>query len=194
MKEYRDLICRGAGDRIESHTMTHVDGEGTIDHLREYVESKRIIQAAFGCEHGTTLTYPRGRTQHAARTKDVIAQTYIGARSTRLGLYRRGDDTMALPCMAVEDLTRGDLQAAMQAGAAIIGYGHGVEGTSGWRPIPPARLLAHMADLKALEESIWFTSLPELLKYLQATGQAPRPPKALWDCPSGRPNLTCTEQ
>lgn len=190
--EYRRLLCRGVGDRVESHTWSHIEGgHDPINDPREYVLSQRAIQRAFGCEHGTTLTYPRGHVPESRGTKNLISHLYAAGRSTQHGLFRADADIFALPCIAVEDITPVDIERAMAAGAVLISYGHGVEG-SGWRPIPQARLLQHMRHLKDYSSDIWFTTLPEVVAHLRSTGQLAPRREELWRCRERAPASGCT--
>ncbi len=180
--EYHRLLCRQAGDRLESHTVSHIEGDNDpINDPKEYILSQRIIQNTFGCEHGTTLTYPRGSVPKSVGTRNLIAHLYTAARSTEEGLFDANSDLFALPCLAVEDITLTDIKRAADTGAVLISYGHGVEG-QGWRPVPQAQLLQHMQNLKEMRQDIWFTTLPEVVEYLRRSGQLPPQNQALWQC------------
>ena len=191
MSKFQRLLCRGAGDRIESHTVSHIEGKhDPINDPREYIFSQRDIQNTFGCQHGLTLTYPRGGVPSSRGTRNLISHLYTAARSTREGLFRANDDVFALPCIAVEDITTDDIAEAAATGAVLISYGHGVEGR-GWRPVPQARLLQHMRHLKARSDEIWFTTLSEVVAYLRHTGQLPPQKQELWQCHEQVPPLRC---
>ncbi len=141
----------------------------------EYTVSQRYIQDTFGCAHGTTLTYPHGKTPTTAEIRNLVAQHYTAARSTSQGLFTPKSDLYKLPCIIIEGMSRQHIEKAVASGAVLIAYGHGVQGFSGWNPVPQYRLRQHIQDLKALRDDIWFTTLPEVVAYLRQTKQVSVP-------------------
>ena len=168
---FKRLLSRGAGDRLESHTVNH----NHLDKIDPYIEDQAWIRKTFGCEHASTLSYPHGHIPTSRATRIHLRTMYQGARTIAFGLYdQTSHDEMYLPCVEIQSVTREILDKAMLRGAAVITYGHGISGgdwASGWHPVHLDKMRRHLKDLSVLRDQIWFTTLPELLSYLRKTGQ-----------------------
>lgn len=92
------------GHRIASHGLVHqrLDQIGDqIDH--ELTESRRILESLSG--QPVDLYAPVGGIEVAALPERLMRAGYVGARTTRWGVYRDERDRMAIPSIPVTELT-----------------------------------------------------------------------------------------
>ena len=176
IEKYKQFIT-GSNHTIESHSVTHCNynnndylGLVQINHLI-YITSQKIIKQIFGNEYANTFSYPHGLKPSKDSIKEIIKKTYLGARTINSGFFKKGDDPIFLKSIPIEMIKINHIQTAIDNGYVIITYGHGIKGIGGCNPIESNKLLTHFKFLKFKESDIWFTTLPELMKYLKATNQ-----------------------
>jgi len=178
IQKYKKFITN-TNHTIESHSVTHCNYNnndylglgGGPDKAFEYITSQKIIKQIFGNKYANTFSYPHGLKPSKDSIKEIIKKTYVGARTSDYGFFKKGDNPIFLKTIPIETITNNDIQTAIDNRYIVITNGHGIKDIGGYNPIESNKLLAHFKFLKFKESDIWFTTLPEVMKYLKDTNQ-----------------------
>ncbi len=165
--KYKSILTDKIQHVIESHSVSHPENPDTDI---EYTKSQEIIRDIFGLKYAKTYCYPYGTISNKSKIKDIIKNTYIGARTTKTGYFNK-KDMYDLPCIPIEKINENNIIKAINNNKAIITYGHGIKGISGWNPIDKTLFESHLNILSKYKDDIWFTTLPEFIEYLTNTKQ-----------------------
>lgn len=180
ISQYKQII-KNNESKIESHSKTHICCTKTgIDYSKlnkedEYIESQNKIKRDFGKKHGNAYAFPYGETKNInPETWKLIKDKYRGARGINRGYFNKSSDIYNIPVKwlgSKYQIQNTDVEMAIKKGYAIITFGHGIKGISGFLAVKKEYLVNHFKFLKKNEKNIWFTTFSELIIYLKDTKQ-----------------------
>jgi hypothetical protein len=162
---------------IGSHTIHHpnLTKISRQEVLLELLDSKRYLKEYYGPEAGVTMAYPWG--QYNNDVIQIAKKYYLAARSANLGFNSvTSPERFALKMKCFDkntDTARANswVRYAEKKHLWLIEMYHGID-NNGYSPVPSSTFLNHLKFLKKNEDDIWYSTVNNVIKYIDESSHA----------------------